>query len=159
MEASTEEGVSFERAGAAAINRKKNKILSQSQINVQHHEENFRHLPSTSIRSRAEHHLQQNSDVHSGFEFTESKANVRMILSTSSSRSGIKMGSSPGYPGYPSPPGVPGLGLPPPVPSLTEYRNAQQPQYLMSHHMHSLPTPQPQPLGKFQSYEKYNNVC
>ena len=153
MEASTEEQVSFERAGVAAVNNLKNKILSQSQINELYHEKNFRQESSTAIRSHTEHHFQQNNDACSGYRPDEPKSNVRMILSTSGSRSGIKMGSSPGYPGYPGPPGVPGLGLPPPVPSLTEYRNAQQQQYLMSHHMHSLPTPQPQPLGKIESYE------
>ena len=149
MEASTKEQVSFETARVAAVNNLKNNILSQSQINEIYHEKHFRHESSTAIRSRTEHHFQQNNDASSGYRLEEPKANVRMILSTSGSRSGIKMGSSPGYSGYPGPPGVPGLGLPPPVPSLTEYRNAQQQQYLMSHHMHNLPSPRPQPLGRF----------
>ena len=73
---------------------------------------------------------------------------MRMALFTSNTQAGVKMGSSPGYTGYPGPPGVPGLGIPPPVPSSVNYRNNQHPQHLMSHHLHSLPTPQPQPLGK-----------
>ena len=80
-----------------------------------------------------------------------------MILSSSNSRSAVKMGSSSGYPGYASP-GVPGLGIPPPDPNLTEYRNTQQQQYLMSHHMQSLPTPQPQPLGKFETCLKHTKI-
>ena len=71
-----------------------------------------------------------------------------MALSTSSSQAGVNMASSSGYTGYPGPPGVPGLGIPPPVPSLSDYRNNQHQPHLMSHHLHSLPTPQPQPLGK-----------
>ena len=57
------------------------------------------------------------------------------------------MGSSSGNPAYPST-GVPGLGLPPPIPDRAEYRNPHEQQYLMAHHMHSLPTPRPQPLGR-----------
>ena len=74
-----------------------------------------------------------------------------MALGTSSPRAGVSMGSSPGYPGYhSSPSGVPGLGIPPPVPSSTEYRiNPHQP-HLMTHPLHSLPSHQPQPLGKFK---------
>ena len=73
-----------------------------------------------------------------------------MALSTSNSRSGVNMGSSAGYTGYPGPHpsgGVPGLGIPPPVPNLSDYRNAPHQPHLMSHPLHSLPTPQPQPLG------------
>ena len=73
-----------------------------------------------------------------------------MTLSASSPQFGINMGSTPGYTGYPNPPGVPGLGIPPPVPSLADYRNHRHQPHLMSQHMHSLPTPQPQPLGKWQ---------
>ena len=74
-----------------------------------------------------------------------------MALSTSSSRSGVNMGSSTGYTGYPGPHpsgGVPGLGIPPPVPNLSDYRNSHHQPHLMSQTLQSLPTPQPQPLGK-----------
>ena len=82
-----------------------------------------------------------------------------MALYTSSSRSGVNMGSSTGYSGYPSPHptgGVPGLGIPPPVPNLSDYRNAHHQPHLMSHPLHSLPTPQPQPLGKLSRFLTVN---
>ena len=77
-----------------------------------------------------------------------------MALSTSNSQAGVKMASS-GYTGYPGPPGVPGLGIPPPVPTMTDYRNTQHQPHLMSHHLHSLPTPQPQPLGKMEVLNRH----
>ena len=102
----------------------------------------------TQLQDLSQFPNQQNNEDCSSFGDVDGKSNLRMIVPTSHSRFGIKMGSSSGYPAYPSS-GVPGLGLPPPVPNPTEYRDPHQQQYLMSHHMHSLPTPQPQPLGKF----------